>query len=224
MVQKVIENSQTEDNPLGDTVLLISEARKPPTSKDVWGDSMSELMGSARLGYAGDAVLLYREMTNKEVQLHYGVKDKDDAEKRRAALKEQGVAPVMLILEKGRDGMLRGKWGVEFHYRKSIFREIKPGENGLTVCLPPPPDDNEDDPDDDAATPSSTNGSLPAGGHLPLPPVGPGGKSKGKKKPKDAKVSVKKKGKGAAQATSAGKVKSSSGTNSGGGKAPKKAK
>src|SRR5205085_7800654 len=141
------------------------QARKPPTSKDVWADSTSELVGSARLGYAGDAVLLYREMTTKEIQHYYDIKDKDGAEKRRAALNEQGVAPVMLILEKGRDGMLRGKWGVEFHYRKSTFREIEPGKKGLPVCMPPASCDADDPPDGDGEKSStSAKGSIPAAG------------------------------------------------------------
>jgi hypothetical protein len=147
---------------------------------------MSELMGSARLGYAGDAVLLYREMTNKEVQHYYGLHSKEAAEKRRAALNEQGVALVMLILEKGRDGMLRGKWGVEFHYRKSTFREIEPGKKGLPVCLSPKPDKTSDD----GEAQPSTNGA--AAGSLPLPPPGPGGKSKVKANAKTSASPAKK--------------------------------
>src|SRR5581483_4648655 len=120
--------------PLGDTALVISEARKPPSSKDKdsWGDSMSELMGSARLGYAGDAVLLYREMNLKEIGAFYGGLGEEDAKKRREALKNEGIAPIMLILEKGRDGMTRGKWGTEFHFKKSRFI-AKPPQTNIPV-------------------------------------------------------------------------------------------
>ena len=139
VIQQVIERSRTLDDPLGDTALVISETRKPAKRNEEWGDSMSELMGSARLGYAGDAVLLYRAMTAKEMGVYYGTRDKAAAEKRREHLHEQGVSPVTLILEKGRDGMIRGSWGAEFHFKKSRFRELTPGQRML-ASMPPPPD------------------------------------------------------------------------------------
>src|SRR5262249_13972670 len=108
LVQQVIENSRTAEDPLGDTALAISQSRKPPTAKQTWGDGMSEVMGSARLAYAADAVLLYREMGTKEIEKHYGASGTEDANQRREALKAKGIAPVTLILEKGRDGMTRG--------------------------------------------------------------------------------------------------------------------
>lgn len=177
LIQRVIENTKTGDDPLGDTAMLISEARKPPTSKDIWGDSMSELMGSARLGYAADAVLLYREMTAKEMGVYYGVTDQAGAEKRRDALRVQGIAPVMLILEKGRDGMIRGKWGVEFHFRKSLFREIAPNQHLLASL---PSFSGDDPPDDKGSKKPSKNGSGSPAAGLPLPPPAPGKETKAK--------------------------------------------
>jgi hypothetical protein len=182
VVQQVIERTRTKDDPLGDTVLAISEARKPPTKKDIWGDSMTELMGSARLGYAGDAVILYREMSAKEMETYYGVKDKVAAEKKRDALAKDGIAPVTLILEKGRDGMLRGKWGAEFHYKKSIFRELTPNKH-LLASLPP----NDPDDDEDQEPGAAGNGTVASKEHLALPP-GNGFKGKPRKKVKKKKV------------------------------------
>ncbi|MCY2986437.1 MAG: ParB/RepB/Spo0J family partition protein [Planctomycetota bacterium] len=49
MIQETIEGTRTTENPTGDTVLAISEARKPQSSKEAWGQSLSELMGSSRL-------------------------------------------------------------------------------------------------------------------------------------------------------------------------------
>jgi replicative DNA helicase len=181
IMQKVIENTKTSADPLGDTALLISEARKPPRAKDIWGESMSELMGSARLGYAADAVLLYREMTTREIQEHYRVHEKDRAERHRDALKEEGIAPVMLILEKGRDGMQRGKWPTEFFFRKSVFREIVPCARPSTAPVSPPPDDSADG-DGDGEPPEpvrvTADGEPPepvrvtADGRMHLPPLG----------------------------------------------------
>ncbi len=100
------------------------------------------------------------------------VHDKTAAEARRDSLKEQGVAPVMLILDKGRDGMVRGKWGAEFHFRTSTFYEFGPGTQGLIYTPPPPVDDPPPNGHCHAAT---TNGcAAPAGAHLPLPPPGHG--------------------------------------------------
>jgi replicative DNA helicase len=173
LVQQLIEGTQTDADPLGDTALVISEARKPPNKKEVWGDSMSELMGSARIGYAGDAVLLYREMTAKEIQGHYaGVHDAGTAERKRAALRDQGISPVMLILDKGRDGMLRGAWGTEFLFRRNAFRELP---TKAAAVLPPPTTDR--DADSKYGEPVEVS-SAKSGQPLPLPPSGPGKKSK----------------------------------------------
>jgi hypothetical protein len=40
MVQQPIETSRTAEDPLGDTAIAISEARKPPNAKQTWGDAM----------------------------------------------------------------------------------------------------------------------------------------------------------------------------------------
>lgn len=129
MLQEVIEGSKNTANPLGDVIVAISEARKPSTSKDPWGQSLSELMGTARVGYAATAVLLYRPMSMKELNTYYDLPltTPEQAEQHRQKLIDAGIAPLMLILEKGRDGMIRGEWGAEFHFRKTQFRELQPG-------------------------------------------------------------------------------------------------
>lgn len=148
LVQQVIEGSRTADNPAGDAALVISEARKPPNAKEKWGSSRSELMGSARLAYAADAVLLYHEMSDKQVMEHYGL-GKDDVAAKRKALADKGVVPLVLNLEKGRDGMRRGYWTAEFDYRRSVFVEKEPGAKAVK--------------------------SLPAGSGDPAPGKGPAG-------------------------------------------------
>ena len=132
MLQDVTKGTRTTENPLGDAVLAISEARKPSTSKDPWGQSLSELMGTARVGYAPTAVLLYRPMSWKELAKYYDlpISSVEQGEQHRQKLIDAGIAPLMLILEKGRDGMTRGHWGIEFEFRTTKFRELK--EHGGT--------------------------------------------------------------------------------------------
>jgi len=140
LLQDVNAKSRTASNPTGDTVLAISEARKPSSSKEDWGQSLSELMGSARLGYAADGVLLYRTMGLKEMEKYYGTKTKEAAHNKQARLVEQGISPAMLTLEKGRDGMTRGGWGVEFHFRQSRFVELQTQRQKVVPsCQPPQP-------------------------------------------------------------------------------------
>lgn len=136
LVQRVVEGSRTADDPAGDAVLVISEARKPPSAKEEWGSSLSELMGSARLAYAADAVLLYQQMSKPQMAEWYGLAGEEDAEARRAVLEKKGVVPLVLDLTKGRDGMRRGHWGVEFDYRRSVFTELDPLAKAATT-LPP---------------------------------------------------------------------------------------
>jgi hypothetical protein len=139
VLQDVIRKSKSPGNQDGDAVLFISETRKPARSHDPWANGLAELMGSARLGYAVDYALLYRRMTVEEIKQYYG-------ERSAQSLQDDGLAPIMLSLEKGRDGMTRGKWSMEFHFWKSIFEEVEPvpeDQRGLLV-LPPEPDEWEE--------------------------------------------------------------------------------
>jgi replicative DNA helicase len=176
LVQGVIEGTRSAEDRQGDAVLVISEARKPASSKEEWGDSMAELMGSARIAYAADAVLMYREMTDKEIRHYYGEfvdKNKDAAAEYKEALRKAGIAPVILDLDKGRDGMTRGRWAAEFSFYKSTFREITP-ESSTRIRMPKT---------GSLMPPGMIDGSEPApAGHaasrdtpLPLPPAGPAG-------------------------------------------------
>lgn len=138
LLQDVIDGSKTTANPLGDAVIAISEARKPSTSKDPWGQSLSELMGTARVGYAPTAALLYRPMVYRELSKYYDLPLNSEAEGEqfRQKLIDAGIAPLILILDKGRDGMSRGEWGVEFHFKKTQFRELQFGTGTKIKPLP----------------------------------------------------------------------------------------
>ena len=128
-LQDVVRATRTDANPEGDAVLAISEARKPADAKTAWGNQLADLMGSSRVAYAADAVLLYRRMDAKDVGRYYGIvgEDQGDAARRRLEqLESDGVAPVVLTLAKARDGMTRGEFGLEFEFRMSTFRTIQP--------------------------------------------------------------------------------------------------
>jgi replicative DNA helicase len=123
-----------ESNLLGDGVIAISETRKPATGRKHWGEDLADLMGSARLGYGADAVLLYRRiLEDEEVAKVYEAAGRMTAPT-VGQLEEEGIAPVMLSLAKGRDGMRLGEWPLEYHFNRSIFREI---ERGAGPVLPP---------------------------------------------------------------------------------------
>lgn len=124
VMQDVVELTRTEDNPNGDAVLFISEARKPPNAKEQWGGSLSEFMGTARLTYAVDFALLFKRMSDSEIHEWFGV-DKDAVKGLRETLDHQGIAPMMLSLEKARDGMTKGKWGIRYFFRTSRLQEIE---------------------------------------------------------------------------------------------------
>jgi replicative DNA helicase len=123
MVQQVVDASKGEGNRPRDTVIAISEARKPSTTsatRHTWGTRMEDLMGSARLGYAADAVLLMRPMEDRDLADHYNTVA---GEQLREELAVEGVSPLIITLAKGRDGMVRGSWPAEFHYRESRISE-----------------------------------------------------------------------------------------------------
>lgn len=138
-LQRVIDASRKQGDDAA-AVLAISEMRKPVGERKGadWGTGIEDLMGTARLGYAADAALLCRAMTPGEMAAYYAdfgdkkAKELEEhAEKTGAKLAEQGITPVTFALAKGRDGMRRGKWGEEFQYNLSRFKQLKPGQTVL---------------------------------------------------------------------------------------------
>ena len=136
LLKEVIERSRTEANPQGDAILAISEARKPADEKQGWGRSLSELMGTSRLGYAPTLVMLYQVMNDAEVMAQYQCSTKAEAQQHRRLLESDGISPVLLTIVKGRDGMSWGSWPLEFHFRQSRFTE--PTDRADPPCQPPP--------------------------------------------------------------------------------------
>jgi hypothetical protein len=121
-------------------VVAISETRKPATGRRHWGEDLADLMGSARLGYGADAVLLYRRIAGDDELARVYADAGRATPPTSGRLEDEGISPIMLSLAKGRDGMRLGEWPLEYHFNRSIFREI---ERGLVPPLaagrrPPP--------------------------------------------------------------------------------------
>ena len=135
LLQQINERTRTETNPLGDTVLAISEARKPAGNngkKQIWGTALADLMGTARLGYGADAALFLRRMEKDEYERYYG-QDSSDYEQHLERLRERGKSPLVLSIAKGRDGMMHGDIPIEFDFRKSTMCELR---NGIPIGRP----------------------------------------------------------------------------------------
>lgn len=147
IMQQLVDHTKTAENPEGDAVLFISETRKPDKSQRQWGDALSELMGSARLAYAVDYAIFYKHMQDEDLQKYYGT-SKSEAVHKRAALERQAIAPITLSLEKGRDGMMKGSWGMEFQFKKSRFTELTPLAQPEVYEVPEDEDDEDDGQDD----------------------------------------------------------------------------
>jgi hypothetical protein len=90
------------DAPDGDAVLVISEVRKGEPGRPAL--NLSDLMGSARLGYAADAVWLLEPLPGAAA----------DAEAVRVAL----------TIAKGRDGVRRTRLELLFEHTQSRFAEV----------------------------------------------------------------------------------------------------
>jgi hypothetical protein len=139
VAQDILAGMQQEESGLlGDAVIAISETRKPATGKKHWGEELADLMGSARLGYGADAVLLYRRILDDEELAEIYEDAGRAAQPTFGQLENEGISPIMLSLAKGRDGMRLGEWPLEYHFNRSIFREIERGPQ-LPIGRRPPP-------------------------------------------------------------------------------------
>ncbi len=105
-LQQVQQWSSTNQDPAGFPVLAISEVRKGESGRTEIG--VADLMGTARLGYAAEAVLLLES------------RGEDDG---------GPVAPVRLKVAKGRDGAVRTQIDLLFEHTRSNFREAPQGRS-----------------------------------------------------------------------------------------------
>jgi hypothetical protein len=100
VLKDALAYTRTADSPLGDSFLVIAEVRKPGEAGRT-GLTLDDLLGSCRLGYAPDAILLL--------------------EAEGPAVGEE--VPLVLQVAKGRDGTARGRISLTFEYLRYRFRE-----------------------------------------------------------------------------------------------------
>jgi len=132
---KKIRDSMNED-----PVIVISEARKPSNSNEIWGGDLSDVMGSARGTYTPDVVLLLSQLKPKalaniweknnmpkNIELD-GKFECSDEDKPGMAIKhylsEQGISICKLEIPKARDGMQKFNIFLAFHFHKNTFLKI----------------------------------------------------------------------------------------------------
>jgi len=127
-VQRLLDglnrNGASEQN----AVLVVSEARKPSVTRQRgsnWGSKMEDLMGSARLSYAADCILMLKRVEDSQLTSIEWGEPGESAELRRQ-FDDRGISPLHLSIEKGRDGMVRTTGPpmvLDFHYRESRITE-----------------------------------------------------------------------------------------------------
>ena len=109
LLQELQERTRNADQPMGDPILVISEVRKGETGRTELG--IADLMGSSRLGYAAEAILL---MESETVD------------------KAENAIPVTLRIAKGRDGAARTQVQLLFEHTCYRFREAPPRRSSKT--------------------------------------------------------------------------------------------
>ncbi|MCA8994950.1 MAG: AAA family ATPase [Planctomycetaceae bacterium] len=137
MIQQIAEQTRTPGNLFSSAVIAISEARKPvgdSRKSQLWGTEMADLMGTSRLGYGADAVLMMRRMSGDDLNVYYG-ETSETSEARVDRFRSQGVAPLVLSIGKGRDGMSLCEIPLEFFFWRSTMRELTRGSH-REVSLP----------------------------------------------------------------------------------------
>jgi len=111
-------------------VMVISEARKP-SEKGTWGGELSDIMGSARTGYAPDIGLLLTELSDTELSAKLGKEEKpnpDEGQKLRAEHEANDFAYQSLYIAKARRPSRRGRIFLKHHFRTATYTECNPAE------------------------------------------------------------------------------------------------
>lgn len=102
VIQSIQSVSRTSQCPGGDSFLILSEVRKGESGRTQL--ALDDLLGSARITYSADCVLLLEQ-------------DREDSNS------APDIAPLLLTVAKGRDGMTRGKIHLTFEYNRYRFCE-----------------------------------------------------------------------------------------------------
>jgi replicative DNA helicase len=102
-----------------DPMIVISEARKPSSSgSSNWVNSKADILGSSRTGYAATGVLLLSPLTKEDL------KNEELPENCIEQLCKNGISLLRLILDKGRDGMVKSSMFLFYHFYENRFEEV----------------------------------------------------------------------------------------------------
>ncbi len=130
---RIGEMKKIRDAMNDDPVIVISEARKPGSSKESWGGDLSDIMGSARGSYTPDVVMLFQEMTPTDLAKAYASRLGQNNQfasfvhQAQAFLENsasRGESLRSLSIPKARDGMDRFQTIVHFDYRRNTFKQF----------------------------------------------------------------------------------------------------
>jgi hypothetical protein len=132
MVQEAVEPPEGVPEWEQDAALVVSETRKRvPGEKAASPLTNDDLMGSSRLAYSADCVLLLGPLPGPALAGLHGLAEK--GEEQRAALKalrdeyeRRREVPMALEISKARDGMFRGTIALSFGYDVSRMDPIEP--------------------------------------------------------------------------------------------------
>ena len=121
-------------------LIVITEARKPSSSLVNQKPNMSDVMGSARVSYTPDCLMLLWPLNeaelinvwNKEIGLVIGI---DDDDNKKTILKQFEVneyTVLSLVISKGRNGMRRGSIHVIYYYAANRFATFASEKDFIT--------------------------------------------------------------------------------------------
>ena len=136
---RIGEMKKIRDAMNDDPVIVISEARKPNQNEEGWGSDLSDVMGSARGSYTPDVVMLFSQISPKDMKKlwdskklppispneeHEGNNDVKVGSTIISLLAETGLSICKLKTPKCRDGMRRFNTLLAFHFLKNKFTYV----------------------------------------------------------------------------------------------------
>jgi replicative DNA helicase len=133
LLTAALDNSKSAGSPNSDSFLVISEVRKDKSSA---GLTVDDLLGSSRLSYSPDTILLLEQ---------------DD----HTARTTKGRVPMVINVAKGRDGTRRGRIPLLFDYEHYRYYEAAPKAPGNKPRERKPAPDGA--PTSEAASPDSNS-------------------------------------------------------------------
>lgn len=110
-----------EDDPL----IVISESKKP-SGTEKWGGNLSDIMGSSRIAYSGNAITFLNNISDEELEeiiKKTKIKNTIDSSSIQEELSKKGQVITKFTIAKGRDGMQKGHIVLLYHFFENRFEE-----------------------------------------------------------------------------------------------------